>query len=83
MNGGYTHVLDDKGEKVSRHGSKSEMLRVYLMEIREDWYTEDQQRKLSDIVAVETQIKRGELHGKPGEDGRYIPSRGIKFSRTA
>lgn len=85
LQGGYEHVKDGKGENIWRYGSKSEKLTVYLMEIREDWYKADQATKMQSVTDTERQIKRGEVPGgsKPGQDGSYIPSRGIRFSKTA
>ena len=42
------------------------------MEIRKDWYDEDQATKQASIDATESLIKRGALVQKPGEDGAYV-----------
>lgn len=90
--GGYEFVrkdgkatTTDAGEAVSQIGGKSEggvPMRIYLMEIREDWYQDDQATKQESIDATEKQIRRGELVGKVGQDGVYIPSQGISIKRA-
>lgn len=75
----------DMGQSISQVvGSKEggASLRAYLMEIREEWYNEDQATKQESINATEKQIRRGELVGKVGQDGVYVPSRGIKVTRA-
>lgn len=74
----------DMGESVSQIVGTKEggaPQTAYLMEIREEWHQEDQAIKQSDIDAKEHQIRRGELVGKVGQDGVYLPSRGIKVKR--
>lgn len=58
-------------------------LRAYLMEIREEWYAEDQNAKQASVDATEQLIKRGELVGKVGQEGVYVPQRGIRITRTS
>lgn len=92
LQGGWDFVLrdskaatDDMGNRISRVvGSKSSggQLTAYLMEIREDWYQQDQAEKSQKIKATESLIKRGELRQKIGTDGEYVPARGIKFTRA-
>lgn len=87
---GYEFVLSDPNAKSSDDGNKISQivgskdggggLRAYLMEIREEWYREDQAVKTQKIKATENMIKRGELTKKVGEDGAYIPSQGIKIT---
>lgn len=92
LQGGYEFVrLDgqatttDPGQAVSQIVGKTEggtPLRAYLMEIREEWYAEDQATKQESIDATEKQIRRGELVGKVGQDGVYVPSQGISIKRA-
>lgn len=50
-----------------------EPLRAYLMEIREDWYKEDQAAKTKRTDEIEAQIRRGkDEHGEIGKDGRFM-----------
>lgn len=92
LQGGYEFVRKDGqasttdiGEAVSQIVGKAESgnpMRAYLMEIREDWFTEDQATKQELINATEKQIRRGELVGKVGQDGVYLPSQGISIKRA-
>jgi len=88
--GGYNFVTSEESEfrdadtcnrdpvckEVNSDGTKG-----YLMEISQEFYDEDQieKKKLTDIT--EEALRTGEdSHGKPGLDGRYIPSEGIKIT---
>lgn len=83
---GYKHVLDNDGKVVHRpvgtNGPGGGLLSGYLMEIPVEWWNNDmiaQQKKLDQIDA---DIRRGNIQGKVGEDGRYVPeSRPIKITR--
>lgn len=56
-------------------------LTAYLMEIRAEWYAEDQATKGKELDAIEDQLRRGSVQGGAtvGQDGFY--SRGIKIKR--
>lgn len=55
---------------------------AYLMEIPEELYEEDQARKQAKVDEKEAALRRGvDQHGAPGQDGRYVPSAGIKIER--
>lgn len=92
LQGGYEFVrkdgqasTTDMGESISLIVGRTEAgtpMRGYLMEIRQEWYQEDQATKNELINATEEQIQRGELVGKVGQDGVYIPSRGISIKRA-
>ena len=72
----------DMGEAISQVVGTKEGgggLTAYLMEIREDWYREDQAKKQEAVDAVEATIRRGELIGQVGQDGRYLPKAGISI----
>lgn len=81
LKGGWDFVLrdseaksDDASSRIAKDvGSKTngQRLIAYLMEIRKDWYDEDQAAKQTSIDATESLIKRGALVQKPGEDGAY------------
>jgi hypothetical protein len=89
---GYDFVLHDEVAKSTDDGGKISQivgskdgggaLRAYLMEIREDWYWDDQAEKQKRIDATEGLIRRGELTQKVGQDGSYIPSQGITIKRA-
>jgi hypothetical protein len=92
--GGYefvTNQLPTGTDIASRESTDSRVSRVvgtkadgkplvaYLMEIRRDWYEEDQQSKQKRLDEQESQMRRGEdsQGGAPGRDGRYVPRDGI------
>lgn len=78
---GYEHVLDRHGKHekrvVGKHQS-GDPLFAYLMEIPEEWYTEDMERLQSRIDETDSAIKRGALGEQQGEN-RYVPAQGIKI----
>jgi len=73
----------DTGSKISmvvgRHDNGTAM-KAYLMEIKKEWYDEDQAAKQKSIDAIDDQIRHGNVDGEPGSDGRYIPDEGIKYA---
>lgn len=72
-----TNVLDP-GSRISKTVSR-EGRKAYLMEIREDWYNEDQAAKEARLKETDDAIRKGSLQGSPGQDGRYVPTNGIKY----
>jgi hypothetical protein len=81
---GYNKVLGDDGKPVCRVGGTREGgggLNVYLMEIPQEYYEEDQAAKQSRVDEVDSAIKHGGIQGTVGQDGRYIPASGIKVTR--
>ena len=49
----------------------------YLMKIRKEWYEEDQAKKQKLVDKREEAIFEGvDSQGRPGQDGRYIPTDG-------
>lgn len=73
----------DLGARISRVVDKSTGQKAYLMEIKEDFYVEDQQAKAARIAETDRLIKTGKLDD--GEE-RYIPDKGRGISietRTA
>ena len=63
----------DLGARISRVVDKSTGQKAYLMEIKEEFYKEDQESKAAKIAELDNQIKHGKLDD--GE-GRYIPDKG-------
>jgi len=53
-------------------------LYAFLMEIKKEWYDEDQRAKQAEVDKVDMAIKTGNVNGTVGEDGRYVPREGIK-----
>lgn len=92
--GGYSFVQDpslqigggadidsenrDLGARISRVVSQSTGQKAYLMEIKEDFYKEDQRAKVRKVEEVDKRIREGKLE-KVEES--YIPDegRGIKM----
>ena len=54
---------------------------TYLMEIREDWYHEDQEKKLESLHKSTKTIANGGF-GLPASDGGYVPAGGINIRQT-
>jgi hypothetical protein len=52
-------------------------VRAYLMEVRQDWYDEDQARKVEETKQTDRAIAEG-THGLDG-DGRYLPRDGMSI----
>jgi len=63
----------DLGSRVSRVVDKSTGQKAYLMEIKEEFYKEDQEAKAAKVRATDDLIKRGKLED---DDSRYIPDKG-------
>lgn len=84
LEAGYTFVLDKESQKVCRPvgvGESGGALMAYLMEIPEEWYKEDQAAEQKRLDDLDNNLRQGvDAQGKPGQDGRYIPARGIKIS---
>lgn len=81
---GYEHVKDDTGKNVVRPVGVNDSggaLMAYLMEIPEEWYKEDMAANQKANDEIDNAIKRGNVAGTVGEDGRYIPARGITIRR--
>ncbi len=67
----------DLGARVSRVVDKSTGQKAYLMEIKEEFYAEDQQIKAKAVAEKDKLIKTGKLDD--GEE-RYIPDKGRGIS---
>lgn len=67
----------DLGSRVSRVVDKSTGQRAFLMEIKEEFYKEDQAAKAEAIAEVDNRIKHGKLHD---DESRYIPDKGKAIS---
>lgn len=67
------NINRDLGARVSRVVDKSTGQKAYLMEIKEEFYAEDQAVKAQAVAAKDQLIKTGKVDD--GE-GRYIPDKG-------
>lgn len=86
---GYDYVRDEKAK--GEDGTDSRLSRVvgvkedgspmraFLMEIRQDWYDEDQAAKQKLIDETDSAIRRGNVRGANPKDrsSYYVPSEGI------
>jgi len=70
------NVNRDLGSRVSRVVDKATGQRAYLMEIKDDYYQDDQETKLADVEKIDHRIKTGNLDGV--NEG-YVPKRGISI----
>ena len=72
------NVNRDLGARVSRVVDKSTGMKAYLMEIKKEFFEEDQRAKQALIDETDRQIRKGTLHDA---DNRYVPDngRGIKI----
>lgn len=91
-NGGYEYATDqslqigtqdidnenrDLGARISRVVDKSTGQKAYLMEIKEEFYQEDQALKAKAIAEKDNLIKNGKLDD---DANRYIPDKGRGIS---
>jgi hypothetical protein len=67
----------DLGARISRVVDKSTGQKAYLMEIKEEFYKEDQAAKQKDLDVTDNLIKHGKLND---EENRYIPEKGRGIS---
>lgn len=67
----------DLGARISRVVDKSTGQKAYLMEIKEEFYEEDQGAKRKAVKAKDDLIKNGKLDD---DDARYVPDRGKGIS---
>lgn len=73
--------IDSRVSRVVGKNVDGHPIRAYLMEIKQDWYDEDQKAKQTRIDEQEAQMKRGaDSHGAVGRDERYIPREGIQIN---
>lgn len=71
------NVNRDLGARVSRVVDKTTGQKAYLMEIKEEFYAEDQRLKAKTVAEKDALIKNGKLDDG---DGRYIPDKGRGIS---
>jgi hypothetical protein len=64
------NVNRDLGSRISRVVDKTTGQKAYLMEIKEEFYKEDQDDKARELDKVDEQLKRGALHQS---EHKYIP----------
>ena len=90
--GGYEFAVDDKlqigqpdidnenrdlGARISRVVDKTTGQKAYLMEIKEEFYKEDQTAKVRKVEEVDRRIKTGKLEAV---EGGYVPDEGRGIS---
>ena len=67
----------DLGARISRVVDKSTGQKAYLMEIKEEFYKEDQEAKATKVAEKDDLIKHGKIDDA---EGRYIPDKGRGIS---
>lgn len=86
---GYEFVKDNQSRdqdsrRKERAGTREEggVLHCYLMEIKEEFYREDQALKAVEIDKVDAAINRGSLTGAEGENPKdfYVPDQGSSIT---
>lgn len=89
---GYTHVEEKDGTRgrgksikriVGTHPN-GEPMHAYLMEIKKEFYDEDQAAKLQPVDEIEAAIRSGVPRGEVGNSDAqrfYVPSEGISIRR--
>lgn len=87
LQAGFKHVRDEHtGSNVSRPVGVAiggGALMGYLMEIPEPWWRKDMALLHKRVDEVDDSIRRGNIEGNVGQDGRYIPAqRPIKITDT-
>jgi hypothetical protein len=71
------NVNRDLGARISRVVDKTTGMKAYLMEIKEDFYREDQQAKAAKVAEKDRLIKTGKVDDA---ESRYIPDEGRGIS---
>ena len=69
--------LDTKISRVVGTKEDGSPLKAYLMVINKSLYDADQAEKNRHLDEIDASIRRGNVEGEVGKDGRYIPSSGI------
>lgn len=85
---GYEHVMESFGDEEEKPVSETvgtqdngQPLTAFYMEIPQKFYREDQKAKQEAVDFVDEAIAGGNIEGAVGQDGRYVPSQGIKVRR--
>jgi hypothetical protein len=77
---GPENQRDPLATKVSRVMDRETGMKGYLMAISKKLYDQDQKEKNRQLDEIDADIKRGNVEGQVGQDGRYIPSSGISIT---
>lgn len=76
--------VDSRVSQVVGSHKDGQPMKGYLMELPIELYNEDQAAKMEQVDDLESGLRQGadtDGSGKPGKDGRYIPSTGIKIEQ--
>jgi hypothetical protein len=71
------------GSMVSQYAGRDESGQAYnryLMRIRNEWYTEDQMQKQSDVDGVDRAIRTGKFKRGANPETSYVPKDGIRIT---
>lgn len=78
-----TAGIDSRISRVIGVNDDGSPLRGYLMEIPKELYDQDQAMKEAVLAEREAAMRAGvDQHGRPGVDGRYVPSTGISINHV-
>lgn len=72
----------DLGSRISRvvgTNPDGSPMRAFLMEIDKDLFESDRNEKQKRLDVIDAQIRGGNVEGRVGQDGRYIPNEGITY----
>lgn len=84
---GYTHVAGKDGKHISRVVGAAEgggALHAFLMEIPQEWYSEDMTREQTRVDEIDRAILEGHVQGKSAQDkdsAFYVGKQGINVRR--
>ena len=76
LQAGYKHVTDPDGKNVSRPVGTAiggGALIGFLMELPGRWWDKDMALLQKEVDRIDGAIRRGNIEGQVGRDGRYIP----------
>lgn len=80
---GYAHVKDDRGRNVQRPGGTAagQKFDTFLMELPMEWRNDDLEARTRKADELDQNLLQGAYNTEP-DDGRYVPSTGIKVGVT-
>ncbi len=77
--GSGNQSLDSRVSRIVGTQADGSPLTAFLMEIDEEFYKADQDEKQKKLDLIDDQILHGNIEGRVGHDGRYIPKEGINY----
>ena len=77
---GPENQRDPLSTKIRRTVDRETGMKAYLMAIPKRFYDQDQKEKNRLLDEIDADIQGGNIEGRVGQDGRYVPSSGIKIT---